>query len=777
MGAAVSIDFRIGGADQVIAMTKSVSQALDNEVRAAQAREKAASKAQSAILKQRLAMDMATLKAHLSRTSAAMAADIATNKQNEAARTALALAGSKERTRIAEAEAKVRAKVEAERVRAEAASQRQARTMAATDARRAERESARVDRERVSAQGAFRGVVGDAVVRGAGNGVRAVVGGVKAGASAIAQGVGFDSSVGGAIKRNTDLELQAVKLSNAAYMAGADGAQGQRQDPKALLAEARAAAAVGALPAGDALEGLKGFQAITGDLATGRVLLQDMAKLAVATDSNLSDVVKTAGEFSKAMGGAAKNEEEAKQRAQAVFSVMRGYAGQGKFGSIEMGDNAKYGARLAAASLAFGGDKADNLLKMGALSQFARGGGGAWNAATSANAVSAFVNTVKTPARQKAFKANGVELFGADKKLRAPEEIIMDSLSNTGGDLTKMKQMWGNVMGERAVEGFSQIFREATGGKSDKASVAKGRAAVSEAMTDMLRKTMMTQAQIEEDASKVKGTTAARGIEAQQKFDQAVSNTTEKVIPELAKLAPAAEKAGAGLAKLVEGAANNPVGAIAGVIAAFVAKELATVGVTSLAKSVATPTGAGVGAAAALGVTIGSLTAMGANADLDKQQAEQNRSQSEGINILSRVSSKDATAQDRADAEMMVMKLMNQEDTDKGFLGHAFEGATAGYRGLAAGDFSAENIASAHPLAALGRGVYQGVLGDQQDMNAQVEGGKMQAELIAALDKPATLAPGSEVAIQAGAVINIGNWGDMPKTGGRDATSQPITGN
>ncbi|MGF2075784.1 hypothetical protein, partial [Enterococcus casseliflavus] len=84
------------------------------------------------------------------------------------------------------------------------------------------------------------------------------------------------------------------------------------------------------------------------------------------------------------------------------------------------------------------GNAADNIAKLGSLTQITRSKGGAATATQAATSVLNLMASLSKGEQRAAFKKHGVEVEGAGGKLRGPQEIILDALQKTGGDSAKM---------------------------------------------------------------------------------------------------------------------------------------------------------------------------------------------------------------------------------------------------------------------------------------------------------------------------------------------------
>ncbi|HMR80239.1 MAG TPA: hypothetical protein PKD61_34260, partial [Polyangiaceae bacterium] len=227
------------------------------------------------------------------------------------------------------------------------------------------------------------------------------------------RGAGVDFNLESDVSRSVDIQRTATRLSNSAYLPGAAGAAGVRQDPSSLMADATGISdrLKGTTTAGEVLAGQSAFVAKTGDLQTARAVTEDLAKLSAAYGSNLEDVVDAAGDVSSVLGNIPN-------KAEAINSIMKSVAAQGKLGAVEMSDLATQMAKLTSAAVSFEGDTGQNILKMTALTQFARSKGGAASATQAATASAGFVNQLKTPARIAAFKKEGIDVMNAKGQLR-----------------------------------------------------------------------------------------------------------------------------------------------------------------------------------------------------------------------------------------------------------------------------------------------------------------------------------------------------------------------
>lgn len=422
----------------------------------------------------------------------------------------------------------------------------------------------------------------------------------------VSAGLGIDFSVQGMVGRNVELERVATDLSNSGYQAGAAGPNGQRVDPRTLMAQARGIGGQFGIDANEVLSGLVQYQKIAGDLDTGRQNLYQMAALAKATGTNLGEMAAATANVSNGLG-------DIPNKAAVIDDVMRTIAGQGKLGAVEISDMAVQMARIAAAASNFSGDRSTNIKQFGALAQIARAEGGAPSAAEAARSMGGFANTLKKGARIKAFAKEGIDVFTDDTKtqLKDPIELIKASLLATGGDLQRMNALFMDVVGARTVFGLQKTFTGAGGGQT-------GIEAVDKQIGRMMR-AQMSKDEVKESAEKASNTDAARAAKFQNKLDQVSQGVMAKLVPALERAEPAILKFAETIGNVTTWAVENPKTAIAAAISMSLARAgLETVLRSGIERLLLGQVGAaGVGSrAAALGSMAGKIGAAGTIAAL-----------------------------------------------------------------------------------------------------------------------------------------------------------------
>lgn len=365
----------------------------------------------------------------------------------------------KEKTKAVEAEAKAQ-------LRAQLASMREAEKMAKAYRKSVSQyaqlgqdrrdEASSRDRARLLSVGKAGGAIGHFAGRAAGAALGVV--------GSLAHGAGVETDPSALFRKNNELETIATQVSNSGLMVG-DAKNGNRVDPRALMNQALSVGSETGTDANEALEALSKFTAKTGDLATGRDLLRDLAIYSKATGTNLADMADASADVATALPDTA-------DKGQRVLAVMRAIAGQGKLGAIEIKDLATHMAKLAARAGQVGGDPSKNIAMLGSLAQEARQHGGASSAANATTSVGAFMDTFDKAARNKAFTAFGVKTRDDKGMLRGGDAIIKDAIAAAGSAkfggmakfATNMNLMFSSSQARKTTKGFETIFQDAGGG-------------------------------------------------------------------------------------------------------------------------------------------------------------------------------------------------------------------------------------------------------------------------------------------------------------------------
>jgi len=378
----------------------------------------------------------------------------------------------------------------------------------------------------------------------------------------IAGGLGVNFGVGSGISKAVQLQKMAVAIVNA----GNRGAQGEDRNGQvlALQDQARSIGNKYAFDPTKMLAGYAQFQAKTGDTATASAGLDRFAKLAKGMNVELDDMISMAGEVSSKLEDGFKPGE---QRAAKVYEVLKAITAQGQEGAIEISDLAKETARIGGGAGFFKGDIGNTIVKLGTLAQLARQTGGATSAADASRAVAAFVTTLKTPARRKAFDANNVEYKSADGSFLDPFTIIKNALKATGGDTEKMNEMFKSSLGTKPVDALAKEFKAGGGGDAGLAKVDALLAKFSGSVSDNV---------IDENVTRAMGTMESKAQLFQNKLDVITASLADRVLPAFERLAPTVEKAVKAFADVVAWASENPGRAITMAIVGSIGK--ATIG-------------------------------------------------------------------------------------------------------------------------------------------------------------------------------------------------------
>lgn len=397
-------------------------------------------------------------------------------------------------------------------------------------------------------------------------------------------GAGVDTSIGSIYGRSVELERRATELSNSGYNAN-DPRNSKRRDPAELTKLIKESADANGYGRVETAAGLQAFVGKTGDLQTGLDIMKELGKVSKATGTDMNDMLDAAGDVSNALG-----DNFAGDRGQTIISAMKGFAGQGKIGAVEIKDLAQQMAKLSAATTAFEGRPEEIMATMGGLAQMSRKLGGSATATQAATSVLSMVNTLKTPARMAQFREFGVDILNEKTgMLKNPEEIILDSIEKAGTDPANMKKMWANTGGARAVEGFATTYRRARGdvldkGGSDDEANAAGRAAVKEAFASF-RKAALNDEEINTSFAARMGNTDSRAQLQNNRMEDVAQRIGDKLLPAFEKLAPIIEKMVDSFGGIVAWAAANPMLAVTAALVASIGKAAVTAAVSEALKN------------------------------------------------------------------------------------------------------------------------------------------------------------------------------------------------
>lgn len=436
------------------------------------------------------------------------------------------------------------------------------------------------------------------------------------GGQALALGGGL--SLGGAIQKGMSAETASVSLANSMFNPNdkeqqewlAKNGKGGRFDANALLNVAKTAQASSGIDKSDLLAGFQSYMAKSGDWSfmttdAGKGTLKQLAELAKATDTDFGNVMNTAGSL-KAQNAGLSPEE--------MMRTMYSIVGQGKTGSIEMSDVAKYGSTITAGAGKYQGDQSAAQQRLLGLVQIS--GRAASSGADASTAVARFGQDVskKAEANEAAFKKEGFKVSDAKGQLMKPSEILEQYFRVTEGNTTKMGEGAGNLgLGQESIKvamGEAGIYQAATTRAKLKGDVDKD----IRARLGLGDRTKFTDkeiaaiggAAVRKDVEKLENATYDKGtidrdlVEKQktqaERFTRVVaqlSDTAEaRALPFVERLATALEKNAPnvdrfinGMSRIAEYVVENPLRGLGALVAGKVATDLASAGIGKAASA------------------------------------------------------------------------------------------------------------------------------------------------------------------------------------------------
>lgn len=286
---------------------------------------------------------------------------------------------------------------------------------------------------------------------------------IGAGARIGAAGMALTGLAGGAIVANAlhgslKIGASASGLANQMVAAGA-GPEAIAAQKAAIMAQAAKVRGASSL---DAIGAARVFGGISGSYDMGLSMAQDFTKISLATDVGLEDIARLAGNAYMKIKQPGMSSEEARRQ---TLEAVRTFAGQGNIGAVEIKDLAQYGGRLTAAAAQFKGSRVENMAKMGTLAQVAVGSGSATDAAEATMAAARFASDLTEHAGDVAKltvggKAVNPYTDSSKTQFRGIDTLVADIMQGTGGDMSKMKDIFGERSYKMA-QGFQQIYLDA----------------------------------------------------------------------------------------------------------------------------------------------------------------------------------------------------------------------------------------------------------------------------------------------------------------------------
>lgn len=451
--------------------------------------------------------------------------------------------------------------------------------------------------------GALHGIVG------AGRGIAS---------SALQVGGGF--SVADSVQR--ELKLTGI-AGNIAASGNADP-NGKKWTTSEILRSARGSAGALSMDTEEMLGGVEAFKKLTGNTGRALELAPRMGQLAVATGTNMKDMMSNAGNIALS---------DSKMSNDDVMRLAMVQTKQGMTGAVEMSDLAKYGGRLTAGASLFGGDRSKNIAMMGAFAQLGRSEGGAASAAEAAMAAQRFATDVQKHA--KPLKKMGIEVSDGHGGLRAADEIIKDMVVKTGGDVTKFGAMGLGERGVKVLTAVSNEYRAASGGTRQKGESDADYAVRHKRGMDAVDKTLSTFTSGLSDQD-VSSSLKERLSDADKQVEKVMLELRDAVgaqlLPELMKLVPVLRDLTPMIGDVLrsgtqfaEWFANNPFKGIGTIVSLAIAKDIAGAAIgKGMEAALATSIGQKLGSAglivgtAAIAITAGMITIDKLTDDLNK---------------------------------------------------------------------------------------------------------------------------------------------------------------
>jgi len=317
------------------------------------------------------------------------------------------------------------------------------------------------------------------------------------------------------------------------------------------------------------------------DLEGGKKILTDLGLTARATGTSFEELATLAGDVAKTI------DDTDPKKLEKTMAAVRLFAKQGAQGNVEIRDLAKFGGRLTASAGLFEGGADENFGQVGTLAQLAIKGGGATNAAEATTAAAAFGRDLTKKSNLANFKKAGIDVFADESNttLRKPEDIIVDTLKTTGGDLGQISKLFPNVRGKAAVQAAAKEFNAAGGGASGE-----------QAGRDIFKQlgATLSKKQVGESAKTSLSTKEAGAIRFQNELDKMAGEVGERLLPAIKQLTPHILTAAEALGDFAVFAAENPGKVVTAAIAASIAQAAVGVGIrVALEKVILGATGGG----------------------------------------------------------------------------------------------------------------------------------------------------------------------------------------
>lgn len=438
--------------------------------------------------------------------------------------------------------------------------------------------------------------VGGAVARGVGNVVNPVL---QYGAMAATLGGAF--SVAGAVQAARASETSAVALSNSAYNPTSEEGK-KRIDPKQLQAAAQAVAVSNGQDTASVLAAWQGYIAKSSDVGSlneivGAVASGDQKKIQGSALMKLANLSTASGTgLGDLMGatGALKTQNDKLAPADLV-EMMQNVVAQGKLGAVEISDLAKYASVATASSgRLVNGETSQKQAQMAALglTQVSMKAGS--SAADASTGVKNFIADLTNEEKAGGYKKAGVTLRSGDGKLRNINDIIGEMFTAKQGR-TELMGAGGLGVGNegmKVLEGSKSFYdnfladAEKKGLKGKDAHAYAGKELSKELSKYTTAK--YSDKDVADDKQAVMDTADKQFAAAMEEVSIALQKEVTPYIKEFGKHLPELTKTLVGVAKgggeLMKWFFDHPKTGIGAIIAASVAKELATSAISHAAE-------------------------------------------------------------------------------------------------------------------------------------------------------------------------------------------------
>lgn len=418
-------------------------------------------------------------------------------------------------------------------------------------------ESARVATGRM---GALKTAIGDAFrssARGTLNDIRGIAGaasGLAGTLAAIGGGAGLGELVTDSIRARDQMTRLRIE-------SGQTGSQ-----MEATMARARRAAEQFGTPVGQITAGLQVWQDRFAHLDVGTGAMEQLAEFARASGEEITNIVGVAGELNRQLG-------IGPERMGDMLALMRA---QGQQGSVTFGDIARHAPDLLAKEgSTFGVRGEAGLRESGAM--FQRIATRQPDAAQAATQQRALLRDMAEGRTQERLRSHGVAFRDAAGHLLAPLQIVQNVLARTGGDMTKIGEIFHNSESKDAFLAFVEDFRQ--GGGDIRAS---------NTALSALMNVQVAAGQTSRDAATAMQTFEARLQAVRARLANIVDDRLMARVGRLVDLLPQGVEQ---LVRLVDYIAENPAGAAghvaAGRLALGVGGSLAGQGVAAMGRAMA----------------------------------------------------------------------------------------------------------------------------------------------------------------------------------------------